>query len=248
MKAQIAASHPGKMGDALYTLPVLNYIYNATGQKIDFYTSSYCEPMRRLFEYQSCINKFIIPNDYIIDNFGCGIQPWKMPIPEDEYKKIFQLGFRYTPDRMLHQFIAHQIGIDIPLEIKYEYPDHNFMEPMVGDYICIAPRGNTTFVETFNELTKHKTCVVIGARGEYTGYGIDATGNDMLETLSCLAHSKGFVGLMSSQLVLANGFDIPRISLNGYQSDMRHAINTHRNFYMSESATLDDVITILDKG
>lgn len=247
-KAQIAATHPGKMGDCLYTLPVLRYIYEATGQPIDFYTGEYCMPLKRLFEYQSCINSFQLSKDYIVDNWGCGGQPWFIPVPEG-YKKVYQLGFRYTPDRPLHQFIAHQIGIDVNLEIKYEYPvfDSLFADQ---DYICIAPRGNTTFKEIFNELAKRRDNLIIGGEGDYTGYGFDATGLDMLDTLSILSEAKGFVGLMSSQLVLANGFNIPKIGLNGMFSDMRHAIKSPLNYYPKDpnNIHIEDILTILDKS
>jgi len=254
--AKIAASHPGKMGDALYTLPVLRYIYESTGQKIDFYTSEYCAPLKRLFEYQECINKFIIPEGYIIDNMGCGVQPWYMPIPIEKYHQIHQLGFRYTPDKELHQFIAESIGIYAPMEIEYIYQPYDFLDlrNLIDreDYICIAPRGHTTYDHVFEALSKKYVCVTIGGKTDYlrSTNAIDATGNDMLETLSILAYSKGFVGLMSAMLVLANGFDIPKVGLNGLFSDMRHAIKSPTNYYPENphNPNIDDIVAFLDKN
>lgn len=225
----IAVSMPGKIGDSLYALPVARLLYGMHGEKIDFYTSSYCNPMKNLVVYQSYINDFIIPADYTIERTDMGIQPWQMPIP-DKYTHVFQLGFRGIPDRSIHQYMAHELGYDMPLAIRYEYPE--LETDISGDYICIAPRGQTSFIDTFNELAQNTQAVIIGGTGDYTGYGIDYTGLDMLDTLSVLSKSKGFVGLMSSQLVLANGLDIPRIAIHdGIHWDMRHVINTALNHY-----------------
>src|SRR5215203_1438962 len=103
---RIAACHPGKIGDALYTLPTLRYIYGVTGSKIDFYTSEYCEPMRSLLEYQPYINSFNIAPNYKVERMDMGCQPWYMPI--EGYDQVFQLGFQTVPDRAIHQFIAKE--------------------------------------------------------------------------------------------------------------------------------------------
>jgi len=242
----IAASHPGKLGDALYSLPFIRYLANSTGFPVDYYTSTYCEPMRKLMEYQSCVNSFTVLEDFVIERYDIGCQPWLMPIP-DKYSKVYHCGFRNVPDRMLHQYIAAIHGIYEPLAIEYEYP--TLTEPLSNEnYIVIAPRGQTSFRQLFNEIAENYNTVVIGGKDEYTGRGRDCTGLDMLDTLSILSKAKGFIGLMSSQLVLANGFDIPRIGLNGVWSDMRHAINTARNIYPKEpeKITLADIKFMLD--
>jgi len=70
--------------------------------------------------------------------------------------------------------------------------------------------------------------------------GIDKTGLDLLDTLSWIANSVGFVGIISSQLVLANGFDLIRkVGVhNGKVSDMRRLQISKTNFYyINGSAT-----------
>jgi len=244
---KFAAAHPGKMGDLLYIIPTLRYIYEATGIPFDVYTSEYCAPLKSLFEYQKCVSQFIVAPDYKIERMDMGIQPAYVPIPnEQRYARIFQLGFRSEPDRMLHQFIGEYAGISEPLAIKYDYPKLTTVDWQLPYYV-IAPRGKTTYEHIFNELAQQRTCVVVGTESDYTGYGINMTGKDFLETLSILSGASGFVGLMSSQLVLANGFPIPRIGLNGLASDMRHAINYHLNYYPPLNASTSDIIAILDK-
>lgn len=242
----IAVSMPGKMGDALYALPTARLLYGIFGEKIDFYTSDYCRPMEKLVMYQDYINNFIIPEDYKIERMDMGVQPWKMPILEQIYTHVFQLGFQAVPDRSIHQYIAHKIGIDTPLAIRYEYPKSS-ITGLPKEYICIAPRGNTTFVDTFNTLADSRESVIIGGTGDYTGHGIDMTGLDMLDTLYILSKAKGFVGLMSAMLVLANGFDIPRIAIHdGIHWDMRHVVYTEYNHYPI-NPTLAGLEAILDK-
>lgn len=238
-----AAAHPGKLGDALYCLPLIRYIYNQTGMQCDFYTSDYCRPLKRLFEYQSCIRRVIIAENYTVARMDMGVQPYYIPIPQHEYAEVYQLGFRHIPDRPIHQYIAHSAGFDIPLAIEYEYPDVSYIH---GEYICIAPRGYTDYTPLFEGIANKRRAVIIGGSNEYTGYGLNMTGIDMLHTASILSRAKGFVGLMSSQLVLANGFDIPRIAPHdGISWDMRHVITYHRNFYPIHPTT-EDIIAILD--
>lgn len=248
----IAVTHPGKIGDALYALPFARLMYGIHGEKIDFYTSEYCKPMQSLVEYQSYINRFIIPKEYVVERMDCGVQPWNMPVSGD-YTYTFHCGFKSVPDTALHQFIAKQNGYDIPLAIKYEYPGNHFLHMILQEhtkekpYICIAPRGKSSFQHIFNEVADRTNAVIIGAKDDYTGHGIDMTGLSFLDTLSVLSKCDGFVGLMSSMLVLANGFNMPRIAIHDGRSwDMRHVIYTEYNHYPI-NPSVDDIVAILDK-
>jgi hypothetical protein len=217
--------------------------------------------MVSLVEYQSYINRVVIPKDYVVERMDCGCQPWLMPVKGD-YTHIYHCGFKSTPDRALHQFIALQNGYDVPLGIRYEYsgvPCGAFESNLDGTayykfgnitvphpYICIAPRGLTSFIDTFNKLADSTNAVIIGAKDDYTGHGINMTGLSMLDTLSVLSQCSGFVGLMSSMLVLANGFDIPRIAIHDGRSwDMRHVVYTAYNHYPI-NPTVQEIKDILD--
>ena len=246
----IAITMPGKMGDALYALPLARLLYGINGEKIDFYTSDYCYPLKGLIEYQPYINECIIPADYKVERMDMGVQPWFMPV-KDGYTQVYHTGFQGVPDRAIHQYIALQAGYDMPLGISYEYPSLLLREDskLVGidNYICIAPRGETTYKQLFNEIAQNTQTVIIGGKGDYTGYGIDMTGVSMLDTLSILSGAKGFVGLMSSQLVLANGFPYPKIAPHdGIHWDMRHVIQTVSNHYPI-NPSIQEVLALLDR-
>ncbi len=239
----IAVTHPGKMGDALYALPLARLLYGMHGEKIDFYTSEYCRPLKSLIQYQSYINECIIPADYVIERMDMGCQPWLMPV-KDGYSKVYHCGFRGIPDRAIHHYIASQYDYNGPLGISYEYPETTHTGE---DYIIIAPRGETSYKQLFIDVANaHGNALIVGGKGDYIGAGYDMTGYSMLETLTFLAHAKAFVGLMSSQLVLANGFPIPRIAPHDGKSwDMRHVVQSPYNYYPI-NPTLADIEAILD--
>ncbi len=117
---RIACAHPGKMGDALYSLPAIRELALRHGCKADFYTSSYCAPLRRIFEAQSCIDRFIVSEHYVLRDFSCGGQPWQVPVP-DEYDAIYQLGFRELPHQPLPDHIATSVGLRTGLPVRYDF-------------------------------------------------------------------------------------------------------------------------------
>lgn len=240
---KIACAHPGKLGDALYSLSTIKKLCEVHSCTADFYTTTYCVPLKRLFERQSYINNFYMSPNYILKDFGCGAQPWYVPIDATQYDKVYQLGFRHYPDKPLHKFIANSVGIDVD-KIEYEYDDFETLEE---PYIVIAPRGKTTFSNLFKDIVKISPCesVIIGGYGDYIGRGFDATGIDMLETLTWIAKSKGFIGLMSSQLALANGFNIPKVAPHDGKSwHMNHVIYSPTNFY-PVNPTADEVLSCI---
>lgn len=232
---KIACCHPGKMGDALYALPAVRELCRRHGTQADFYTSEYCRPMLQLVEKQSCIDQALVCPGYTPDNFGCGGQPWQMPVPAKGYDAVYQLGFRQSPPCALPDYIASVVGLPSGLPVRYDFDTSTLTldEP----YIILAPwlPGNS-YSELFREIIG--TCplrvVEIGSVAEKSGSSksVDQTGLSMYDTLPWLARSSGFVGLMSSQLVLANGFDIPRVSPHDGKSwDMNHVVQSPFNHY-----------------
>lgn len=235
---------PGKIGDALFSLPICRYLADKSGQPVDFYTSDYCSPMRELFEYQSCIDKFIISEEYKAERYDMGVQPYAIPVPSGEYDTVFHLGFRSIPNKRLDHWMAESVGIDpanLP-PIQYELPKvSNFYVFIFAPYIILAGRGETGYKSLFLDFihlaNEHLfTIIQIGGRGEFIGVPTvmnkDFTGKNLLDTCQLIAQANGFVGLMSSQLVLANGWPLPKIAPHNNKSwDMRHVVKGKSNFY-----------------
>jgi len=228
----IAVSHPGKIGDALYALPTVRYLCSRHNCKADFYTSGYCVPLVRLLEHQPFIRKVVIPEGYAIENAFQGIQPWKMPIPQSEYSAIYQLGYREAPDKALPDYIAETVGAPRGLPVMYEYPEAKVLS---DPYIVIAPGRDERFRRTLIEFVQRcpVKCVIIGAPGEYIGAGIDITRLDLLDCIPWIAHSEGFIGMMSAPLAIANGFPVMKVALDdGNTWNMRHVLRGPLNSYL----------------
>lgn len=227
---KIACTHPGKIGDALYALPAVREACKLHKALADFYTSEYCRPIKKLLEYQSYIHRVYIPDYYKILRMDMGVQPWRIPVDVGEYDMTYHMGFRRVPDKAIPDFICESIGMS-PSKVQYEYPDFiTNNEP----YIVVAPRGETSFKKLFIDFIElcPLPCYIIGGETDDIGSGIDITGMDFLETTTWIAKSKGFVGLQSSMLALANGFDIPKVAVHdGVHWDMRHVIYSDTNFY-----------------
>lgn len=236
-----AITHPGKLGDAIFTLPVCRYLAEKSGNPVDFFTSLYCAPMRELFEYQSCIGKFVIADNYKIERYDMGVQPYVVPVPIGDYDTTYHLGFRNIPDKRLDWFMAESVGIN-PAElgpIKYEIPPHN--RYLITPYIVLAPRGETgyksLFVDFIGLAHEHGIGIVqIGGKGEFIGkcgtLDSDYTGTNLLITCGLIAGAKVFIGLMSAMLVLANGWNLPKIAPHDNHSwDMRHVVKSSSNYY-----------------
>lgn len=236
----IAVSHPGKTGDAIYALPVTRYLCEKHGCQADFYSSSHVARCSDLIEYQSYINKFIVPESYVIQRYDMGIQPIEMPIP-NQYEAIYHLGYRYVPDERLDWFIAKQIGVgrEHLKPVSYEHPDYD-ME-LTEKFYVLASSGPTGYMQTFIDFMKiaNLPVVQVGLRDHYLDVQdtqsemINKTGCTFLETCYLLSKSSGFVGLQTNQLVLANGFDIPRVSPHDGKSwDMRHVLPLPKSHYL----------------
>ena len=235
--ANIAAAHPGKIGDVLYCLPALRQIAKRHGP-VDFYTSSYCAGLKCLFESQSCIRGFYVRESYVMVGNGPGFQPWRVPVPKMDhnktpYDRIYQMGYRSNPDRFLPDWISSHAGVD-PSGVYY---DIEYARPYDAEYIVIAPRGQTDFAEQFQEaatiLSERYHVIQVGGPGEDLEMpGRNLCGLDFLSTLGVIKHASGFIGLMSSMLVLSNGFDHPKIIPHNGTWDMRHIMRTENHTYL----------------
>lgn len=237
----IAASHPGKNGDALYSLGAVKYLAEIYGP-VDFYISRYYSSIRRLINFQKhYIHECLIADDYgyvFGTPHGWGAQP---PIDEKDirgkkYDQFFSFGYRNFPDRPLPDFALSEHGIINPgtsmldtfrgpwlpkaeYEVCREQPDkHILNEP----YVVVAPRGDLTtdkvgrsMKDIFYDFAAKcpLRIVQIGARGEAWPWqnSLDITGLDWLETVSWLSEAKGFYGIISAQGALAHSFDYPKV-------------------------------------
>ena len=224
---------PGKMGDALYALPTIRELCSVHDCLADFYTSEYCAPLAVFMRAQSCIDCVIIPKYYRIENDGCGVQPWFMPVDESRYQAVYQMGFRSFPNKALPAWIAESVGITWNGRIEYDVPA---LLPEclygTGSYFALAPGRNPLPVMSEFIDVSPLPVVVIGGPNEYIGKGLDLCGIDMLEMAGIIKFSNGFIGTASAPLVIANGFDIPKVII-GNHGPLEHLVHTDENHYIT---------------
>ncbi len=254
----IAVTHPGKHGDALYAIPAIRQLCEKHGAKADFYTSSYCEPLRTLFQAQSCINTFYVSPSYVIERMDMGVQPRVIPLDVSQYEATYQLGFRRVPDCAIPDFIAKEAGFEErTFPICYDTPDpyaYMAIRWLPQDYIVLAPRQSEDYAPLFADIIQKSPyhCVIVGGKGDLGEIKIDKltlmTGWDYLITAAAISKAKAFIGLMSSPLVLANGFPIPRIAPHDGKSwDMNHVVRSEYNYYPVKPSA-EDVLEIIAKA
>jgi ADP-heptose:LPS heptosyltransferase len=211
MTKHYAFAHPGKIGDALYTLPTIHTICERDDAVAHFYTSEVCRPLEKLFRYQEHIEDFIIPPNYKIESFGQGVQPWQMPVPIHDYDGVFQLGFKKFPRGPLHHFIAREAGLNNVPNPKYQFPETIFYNQ---PYIVVGfsgergyPPMKKDYEQFVQEIGKQILVVQTGTEQDRLAVSCeDQIGLDLLDTLSLLHRSQMFIGFYSGLLALANGF------------------------------------------
>lgn len=204
-----AFAHPGKIGDLLYCLPTVHAICKRDNAIADIYTSAACKAAKNLIEYQEYVKDFIIPNEYVIQDMGQGIQPWFVPVFSEKYDAVFQLGYKHFPQGPLHLYIAHQVGLETVPDPHYDCPDKTFYnEP----YIVVAHCGHRSspdmigVYQYFMENCPVKT-VQVGIEQDWIkGSNESILELDLLDVASLIKKSSAFVGFYSAPLAIANGF------------------------------------------
>jgi hypothetical protein len=250
---RIACSHPGKVGDALYSIPTIRLLARKLNCRVDFYTSSAVAIAVELFCNQECIDRVIIPPEYVIRRMDMGVQPWNMPIPENEYEAVFHLGFKRVPDCSLPIFIGKSIGIKPELlpPVYYDYEDLSHSINLPEKFYILDTRGGTGYDDVLVEWSSQTKIPVIltGSPDNalpHFSHCENYTGLPFHWTPYIMSKCAGFVGIHSSHLVLANGFGMPKVIPHDNKSwDMRHSMYSDSNHYLV-NPTARDILEIVE--
>ena len=241
--------HPGKMGDALYSIPAIyGYCFEHRDEAICFSTSDYCEPILSVFNQLSFIDHTFVDKTYKIERMDIGCQPIE-PCEVDGFDKVFSLGFPNVPDTNIPDYIGNLIGVKNASQYCLDIFHQAKKKP--GNNVVIAPRGLTSFHESFKYLTKTLesfgyNVYIIGGPEDYAGYGINLTGLAMYTSMRLIGTVQTFYGIMSSQLVLANFTKTKKIVLHDGQSwDMRHCLYRDDITYLV-NPTKEDLVKEID--
>ena len=245
---KIAITHPGKIGDLLYVLPVARELYKQYNSKIDIYTDELYKAAIPLLKAQDCIADVITiaTSDMPIVTISTG---WKLPIPEDKYDKVFHLGFRSFPLIPLPEYIAKLAGFprEVGKNIYYDTPcELHPVAKELKDYIVVCSTWMYYF-KLYVDFIKKSTLPVIevGIPREATGYGHNLTGLNMLEMAKIIEYSKGFLGYTSSSLCIANGFNIKKVITYNYSAGSLYlfpnAVQSELSLYL-QNPKVEDIL------
>jgi ADP-heptose:LPS heptosyltransferase len=243
---KIAVTHPGKIGDLLYCLPTVRHISKILDSKVDFWTQRECLPVKELLEAQSYINKVCINESYVKQHDGCGVQPWLLE-PVGNYDRIYHMGLRNYPQGRLVDYYPAVHGFTFcDTTISYDMPVSQPSPPCV--VVCPGrnPLLKGLFSQIMKELAKENVVVQIGPENELIDVNTHGAINcnlNMLETVQTLNYAKLFIGTLSANLVLANGFPCKKIIICEKERHFAaHDINSDNHFYLDFPTSLEKVM------
>ncbi len=85
---------PGRWGDIIYALPVIKAYAARTQQLQHLVISPQAKVLRPLLRIQPYIASVTIAQKYAPQTGGFGLQPYRVPVPEDHTGPIYHLGLR----------------------------------------------------------------------------------------------------------------------------------------------------------
>jgi hypothetical protein len=111
----VVLTHPGKLGDMLYALPVASWLYKERGLKTHWVLPMMFGPFQhieRLLQTQ-VFTEAVSLVKYTVRNYDCGGQPYKFNPNEYgvETDCWYNLGFRHYPSKFIPAFYAEEYGL-----------------------------------------------------------------------------------------------------------------------------------------
>ena len=107
-------THCGKLGDFVYTWPIAQWVYETTGDKVDFVLPKCFKPFRfvksllEIQEFTGTVN-FV---SFRPLTYGCGGQPYRFNPRDYGYPGDYiNLGFRTWPNKYVTEFQAEEHGL-----------------------------------------------------------------------------------------------------------------------------------------
>lgn len=151
-------THTGKLGDFFFSLPVANWYYKISDEKVHYVVSSDFDMFNKILpdfsKYINCIEKIsFVPHKIL--NYDCGGQPYKFdPSKYGIEGKYLNLGYKHFPNKYCANFIAEEHGFDVDYANLFNIePDRNMLNKKVytNEYDFIKPKIEN--IEEYEELS-----------------------------------------------------------------------------------------------
>lgn len=142
-------THTGKLGDFIFSLPVANWYYKISGEKIHYVISEdvafFKDVIPEFCKYVNCVDRVsVVPHRVI--HYDCGGQPYRFNPADFGIKgKYFNLGYRHFPYKYCAPFMADEHGFDVDYDnlfniepdltlkdIKVYTNERNYIAPLVN--------------------------------------------------------------------------------------------------------------------
>ncbi|HMO17729.1 MAG TPA: hypothetical protein PKA63_05525 [Oligoflexia bacterium] len=243
-KKKILVTHPGKIGDLLYSLNAIRAISIHFEAPVTLLTSTYSSSLKSILLLQEYIKDVLIDTNYRAENQNRGLQPHTMTIP-GKFDHVFQLGYREQDsfpitERPLSEypfFILKEIyglslsGLDSPRLIlkdigRAEIPSPYFVFQCLGETldVVLGPDELNKVATRWSAIIKSfgiSSVVLTGEReiNRYRALGLNPiVPENFLESAKYLLNSKGLIAPQSALLALANELGVPRIHLDFFKN------------------------------
>lgn len=233
---KILVTHPGKLGDLVYSLGVIRALSQKHQQKVSLLTSPFCQPIKKLLLSQDYIEHVEIDLSYVPAHEHRGFQPHLLTIPKG-FSTIYELGYREQDTYDLNR--SHLKGYGFyALKEFYGIELDDLAEPSISlpfrsdsqNYFIFQGFGETLDMvygqEKVNNImihwaavlksTKIKVLALTGPREvqRYRTLGFETiVASDLLESTQILSQAKGVIASQSVIAAIANEMQIPRLIL-----------------------------------
>ncbi len=240
---KILITHPGKLGDLIYSLGAIKALSETKNKKITVLTSTYCQSAYQLLLAQEYIEAVKIDFNYKPIHEHRGYQPHSLSLLEGDYD-VFELGYREKDDYDLHNqhlkgyafYVLEKfygltlsdkssISITVPFDQEASSESY-FVFQGLGETLDVifGPKKVTEAMIHWAAVIKssgEKIVVLTGPREtqRYRSLGFETlTSLDLLSSAQILKNAKGVIASQSVLAAIANEMQLPRLILNVFKN------------------------------
>lgn len=232
-----AVTNHKQHGDTLFSIPCARELARRRGQKCDFWLAyGHSRNCGDLIQCQDFVRHVVYDHDHPLES------PWfsNAAGPGWGYAEVYHMGFRSGFDCPIPEYYSRLFGLP-QLPIRYDLPPGYEGRPLPeGPFVALASKGKgtTDYWRLFANFALRcpYPVVEVGYPGESLQVGpcgvLDYTSEGFVEMAWVISKCKWFVGLMSSPLVVASGWDCVKVAPHsGIHWNMNHVIRTDKHHY-----------------
>lgn len=231
-----AVTNHKQHGDTLWSVPCARELCRRAGMRCDFWVSEYARNCLDLLQAQEFVRHVVLDHDQPVEKWGFS----NAHGPGWGYAAVYDLGFRGHFDVPIPEYYSRLCGLP-QLPNRFDLPPGYEGRPLPEEpFVALASKGKgtTDYWRLFHNFAEHcpYPVVEVGYPGESLRTWLpnvwDHTSEGFLEMAWVISKCRWFVGLMSSPLVVASGWDCVKVAPHsGIHWTMSHVIRTPLHHY-----------------